>query len=117
MLIGEGAERYPNLRLVSTENDIGSMPYFLHRLDHNYELGAATRNLPPLKPSEYARRQLWATFQDDPCGVALYKMFGEDNFVGLRLPHSDSTWPHSQAVIAQNFASIPFPGNPEDRRR
>jgi uncharacterized protein len=110
MLMGGVLERYPNLRLVSTENDIGWMPYFLHRLDHNYELGAATRNLPPLKPSEYARRQLWATFQDDPCGVALYKMFGEDNFMWASdFPHSDSTWPHSQAVIAQNFASIPPP--------
>ena len=110
MLMGGVLERYPNLRLVSTENDIGWMPYFLHRLDHNYELGAAARNLPPLKPSEYARRQLWATFQDDPCGVALYKMFGEDNFMWASdFPHSDSTWPHSQAVIAQNFASIPQP--------
>ncbi len=63
---------------------------------------------PPLKPSEYARRQLWATFQDDPCGVALYKMFGEDNFMWASdFPHLDSTWPHSREVIKENFASIP----------
>ncbi len=37
-------------------------------------------------------------------------MFGEDNFMWASdFPHSDSTWPHSQAVIAQNFASIPPP--------
>ncbi len=45
-----------------------------------------------------------------PCGVALYKLFGEDNFMWASdFPHSDSTWPNSQAVIAQNFASIPQP--------
>lgn len=106
-LMGGVLERFPNLRLVSTENDIGWLPYFLHRLDHNHGLGVMP-NLPPLKPSEYAKRQLWATFQDDPCGVALYKMFGEDNFMWASdFPHLDSTWPHSREVIKENFASIP----------
>ena len=80
LIMGGVLERFPRLKLVSTENDIGWLPHFLYRLDHNYSLGVQP-NLPPLKPSEYARRQLWATFQDDPCGVALYKMFGEDNFM------------------------------------
>jgi predicted TIM-barrel fold metal-dependent hydrolase len=106
-LMGGVLERFPKLRLISTENDIGWLPYFLHRLDHNYGLGVAP-NPPPLKPSEYARRQLWATFQDDPCGVALYKFFGEDNFMWASdFPHLDSTWPHSREVIKENFASIP----------
>jgi predicted TIM-barrel fold metal-dependent hydrolase len=106
-LMGGVLERFPKLRLVSTENDIGWLPYFLHRLDHNHGLGVVP-NLPPLKPSEYARRQIWATFQDDPCGVALYRMFGEDNFMWASdFPHLDSTWPHSREVIGQNFASIP----------
>jgi uncharacterized protein len=109
MLMGGVLERFPKLKLISTENDIGWMPYFLYRLDHNYDLGAG-RDLPPLKPSVYARRQLWATFQDDPCGVALHKFFGEDSFMWASdFPHSDSTWPNSRAVIAQNFASIPQP--------
>jgi len=106
-LMGGVLERYPGLRLVSTENDIGWLPYFLHRLDHNHGLGVAP-NPTPLKPSEYARRQIWATFQDDPCGVALYKMFGEDNFMWASdFPHLDSTWPHSREVVEENFASIP----------
>jgi len=106
-IMGGVLERFPRLKLVSTENDIGWLPYFLHRLDHNHGLGVQP-NLPPLKPSEYARRQLWATFQDDPCGVALYKFFGEENFMWASdFPHLDSTWPHSRAVIEKNFASIP----------
>jgi predicted TIM-barrel fold metal-dependent hydrolase len=106
-LMGGVLERFPRLKLVSTENDIGWLPHFLYRLDHNYNLGVQP-NLPPLKPSEYAKRQLWATFQDDPCGVALYKMYGEDNFMWASdFPHLDSTWPHSREVIRETFASIP----------
>jgi uncharacterized protein len=106
MILGGVFERFPKLRIVSTENDIGWIPYFLHHLDHSHEKGLAA-NL-PLKPSEYARRQLFATFQDDPCGVALYDMFGEDNFMWASdFPHSDSTWPHSHDVISRNFLSVP----------
>jgi predicted TIM-barrel fold metal-dependent hydrolase len=108
MLMCGVLERFPKLKLVSTENDIGWIPYFLQRLDHNYEMGAGGRTLPPMKPSDYARRQLWATFQDDACGVALYKFFGEDSFMWASdFPHSDSTWPNSRSVIERNFASIP----------
>ncbi len=57
MLMGGVLERFPKLKLISTENDIGWMPYFLYRLDHNYDLGVG-RDLPPLKPSDYARRQI-----------------------------------------------------------
>jgi predicted TIM-barrel fold metal-dependent hydrolase len=107
MLHGGVCERFPKLRLVSTENDIGWIPYFLYRLDRNYETGFLP-DQPPLKPSEYAKRQLWATFQDDPPGVALYKFFGEDNFMWASdYPHTDSTWPDSLKVIKQNFASVP----------
>jgi predicted TIM-barrel fold metal-dependent hydrolase len=109
MLHGGVLEKFPKLRVVSTENDIGWIAYFLHRLDRNYDTGFLS-NQPPLKPSEYAKRQLWATFQDDPPGVALYKHFGEDNFMWASdYPHTDSTWPDSRKVIDQNFASIPEP--------
>jgi predicted TIM-barrel fold metal-dependent hydrolase len=109
LLHGGVLEQFPRLRIVSTENDIGWIAYFLHRLDRNYDTAFLSRQ-PPLKPSEYARRQLWATFQDDPPGVALYKFFGEDNFMWASdYPHTDSTWPESRKVIDQNFASIPEP--------
>ena len=107
MLMGGVLEKYPKLRLVSTENDIGWLPYFLYRLDRNYDHGILP-DQPARRPSEYARRQLWATFQDDPCGVALYNYFGEDNFMWASdYPHTDSTWPDSAKVIKQNFATIP----------
>ena len=61
-----------------------------------------------MKPSDYVRRQLWATFQDDPIGPALYRIFGENNFMWASdFPHTDSTWPHSREVIDASFQGVP----------
>ncbi len=61
-----------------------------------------------MKPSEYARRQIWATFQDDPVGPANYQFFGEDNFMWASdFPHTDTTWPHSRKVIERDFTGVP----------
>ena len=61
-----------------------------------------------MKPSEYVRRQLWATFQDDPIGPMTWQFFGQDNYMWASdFPHTDSTWPHSREVIARNFAGVP----------
>jgi predicted TIM-barrel fold metal-dependent hydrolase len=54
------------------------------------------------------KRQLWATFQDDPVGPATYKFFGEDKYMWASdFPHTDSTWPHSREVIKTDFAGVP----------
>lgn len=107
MLQGDLFERFPKLKVVSVENDIGWISYFLHMLDKNYEVGFSSQGA-PRKPSEYARDHLWATFQDDPNGVALWKSFGQNNFMWASdFPHVTSTWPKSRQVIDENFASVP----------
>ncbi len=104
-------ERFPRLKIVSAENDTGWLPHFMYRLDHVYEkFGAFSEVAQPLtmKPSDYVRRQLWATFQDDPVGPALYRVFGENNFMWASdFPHTDSTWPHSRQVIETSFQRVP----------
>jgi predicted TIM-barrel fold metal-dependent hydrolase len=61
-----------------------------------------------LKPSEYIRRQVWVTFQDDPIGPMTWSFFGEDNYMWASdFPHTDSTWPHSRAVIEKGFQGVP----------
>ena len=62
----------------------------------------------PMKPSEYVRRQVWATFQDDPIGASNAAVFGEDNCMWASdFPHTDTTWPHSHKVIERDFATVP----------
>src|SRR5271166_1730734 len=110
LIYGGALERFPGLKIVSAENDAGWIGHFMHRLDHLHEkfisMTSRGRALPK-KPSEYLRRQLWATFQDDPLAPITAKFFGEDNFMWASdFPHTDSTWPHSQEVIEKDFAAV-----------
>jgi uncharacterized protein len=110
IILGGVLERFPSLKIVSAENDTGWLPHFLYRLDHAFEkFGPMSEQAPlSLKPSEYVRRQLWATFQDDPVGPTTYKFFGEDNYMWASdFPHSDCTWPHSREVVEKDFAGVP----------
>jgi len=103
-------ERFPRLKLVSAENDTGWLPHFMYRLDHAYEKYGKLSGIRDfeLKPSDYLRRQLWATFQDDPTGTANFQFFGADRYMWASdFPHTDSTWPHSQEVILRDFAGVP----------
>jgi len=59
-------------------------------------------------PSEYIRRNVWVTFQDDLTGAMTTSYFGADNFMWASdFPHTDTTWPHSVEVVERNFAGIP----------
>jgi predicted TIM-barrel fold metal-dependent hydrolase len=63
-----------------------------------------------MKPSDYFRRQLYATFIDDPFGVKTYEDIGVGNFLwSTDYPHSSSTWPNSQDAMTRMFAAVPEP--------
>jgi hypothetical protein len=102
-------ERFPKLKIVSAENDVGWLPHYMYRLDHGFEkFGAMMEEPLPMKPSDYIRRQLYATFQDDPVGPAAYKLFGPANYMWASdFPHTDSTWPESRKVVERDFAGVP----------
>jgi predicted TIM-barrel fold metal-dependent hydrolase len=60
-----------------------------------------------MPPSEYFKRQVYATFQDDPVGLATCRLLDADNLLWASdYPHVESTWPLSQSVIEQHFAEI-----------
>ncbi len=109
IILGGVMMRFPKFKLVSAENDTGWLPHYMYRLDHAFEKWGVQMNEPlEMKPSEYVRRQLWATFQDDPIGPMTWQFFGQDKYMWASdFPHTDSTWPHSREVIAKNFAGVP----------
>ena len=101
--------RFPGLKLVSAENDAGWLPHFMYRMDHcDEKFRAMWPDAPPEPPSFYVRRQLYATFQDDPVAPATHEMFGRENYMWASdFPHTDSTFPESRAWIEKNFAGVP----------
>jgi len=109
MIFGGVFERHPGLRVVSVENDVGWIPHYLERLDHG---GEKFRAFDPhhlhLRPSEYFRRHVAATFQEDPIGIRLREAVGIGSLLWASdYPHTDSTWPRSREVIARDFAGVP----------
>ena len=107
MIYGGVFERFPKLKVVSAENDVGWIANWVHRLDHVHTKVANAARL-PMQPSDYVRRNVWATFQDDPLGPATWQFFGEHNYMWASdFPHADSTFPYSLKVIEKNFAGVP----------
>ena len=102
-------ERFPYLKFVSAENEVGWLPFFLQKLDQAQE---EYRYLYPtplkLTPSEYFRRQIFATFIDDRVGVAGREFIGNENIMwSSDYPHTVSTWPHSREVVERDFKGVP----------
>jgi predicted TIM-barrel fold metal-dependent hydrolase len=61
----------------------------------------------PLRPSEYMRRQVHATFQDEPAAVTLRHAIGIDQLMwGSDFPHPEGTWPRSRAIVDELFAGV-----------
>ena len=101
-------ERFPQLKIVVVENEIGWMPFWLEQCDKYYERHRFVEPLPIKKrPSEYFYRQAYATFFNDETGGRLLSWWGVDNCMWSNdYPHSNSTWPHSREVIARDLGHL-----------
>jgi predicted TIM-barrel fold metal-dependent hydrolase len=109
-LICQGvAHRFPDLKFVCAEWETGWLAHWLQRLDHAfYRSRAAAPDWVELKPTDYWRRQFYATFEDDRVGVMSRDLIGVDTLMwGNDFPHHDSIWPHSQETLDDIFAGVP----------
>jgi predicted TIM-barrel fold metal-dependent hydrolase len=102
-------ERFPGLKLVSAENNIGWLPYVIQRWDQSHATSRYMQTTPlKLKPSDYFHRQVYATYIDDQVGVENRHQIGIDNLMwSSDYPHTASTWPHSQDIVARDFKAAP----------
>ena len=102
-------ERHPRLRLVCVEADAGWVPHFMYRMDHAWERHRYWLTGGPLTrmPSEYFREHIYATFQDDWVAFQVKDLCNIRRLMWANdFPHSDSTWPNSQAVLAKQAAHL-----------
>ena len=87
IIYGGVLEAHPNLKIVVGES----------RIDDQLTM----------KPSEYWRRQCYATYQSDPIGIRLLDILGEDSVMwGSDFPHPDGVWPDSQEFIARELGGV-----------
>jgi len=109
LIFGGVFDRHPGLKVVCVEADAGWVPHYMYRMDHAYERHRYWMKAPPLQrmPSDYFREHIYTTFQDD------WVAFQTKDLVNVRrllwasdFPHSDSTWPNSQALLDKHAAGL-----------
>ena len=109
MVLGGVFERHPDLKLVVAESDAGWLPHYMYRMDHAARINAEDGILKGLSklPSQYIRSNVWATFQDDMTAYhSLGLMDVEHLLWASDFPHTDSTWPRSRQLIAEQAAHL-----------
>ena len=103
-------ERFPRLKLVMVENEIGWIPFILEQWDYYFKRHGVDRAGLTLKklPSEYFHEQVYATFFNDAVGGHTLSWWGVDNCMWSNdYPHGNSTWPRSREVVARDMGNLP----------
>jgi predicted TIM-barrel fold metal-dependent hydrolase len=110
LVLGGVFERHPDLRVVCVEADAGWAPHFSYRMDHAYKRHRYW--LPPGQqlsklPSEYFAENVYVTFQDDWTAFRFADAMNWRHLLWANdFPHSDSTWPWSQELLAEHTAQL-----------
>jgi predicted TIM-barrel fold metal-dependent hydrolase len=109
LIFGGVFERFPGLKVISVESDIGWIPTWLERADHTTRRSVAYRENPSkLLPGDYFREHVRATFIRDRVGIRLRDLIGVNTIMwSSDYPHVDSTWPESQASIERELFDVP----------
>jgi predicted TIM-barrel fold metal-dependent hydrolase len=102
-------QRHPNLKFILSEGGIGWIPYILERTDYTWERHRWYQDLDrQTRPSDLWKDHFYGCFIEDVHGVRNRDQIGVDNLlIEIDYPHSDSQWPNSRKVIAENFHDVP----------
>ena len=98
LVTGGVFERFPGLRAAFLEGSCGWLPWWLWRLDEEWEkLGDVDKARLSKRPSEYFPEHCWVAVEPDEAIVAeVVRQVGDANLViSSDWPHDDSSWPHA----------------------
>ncbi|HYA67938.1 MAG TPA: amidohydrolase family protein [Acidimicrobiales bacterium] len=102
--------RFPRLKLLFAECQIGWIPYLLERADDVWSTHRGwsdSQRHCPEPPSTYYYRQIFSCFFKDAVGVELIDQVGLRNAVfETDYPHQDGTWPRSAEAAAEQFGHL-----------
>ena len=104
-------ERHPRLTLAIVEFELSWAPNVLTSMDYTYRERhgeALYRFKDGLVPSDFFRRNVVLSFQEDAIGIRLRDVIGVDNMMwGSDYPHSESTFPQSRQILAEILEGVP----------
>jgi hypothetical protein len=101
--------KFPNLKVALSEGGIGWIPYFLERIDYNYQKHHAWtgQDFGGRLPSEVFNEHIITCFIDDHFGVATRDFLNMDSVCWeCDYPHSDSTWPTAPEALMKQMDGV-----------
>lgn len=116
LIMGQVCHRFPTLRFVSVESGFGYIPYLLEALDWQFTNGAGAARTNPslLLPSEYFRRQIYATFWFEQSISRVVDLYPDNIMFETDFPHPTSLSPGpntyakgARDTIVENLSSLP----------
>jgi predicted TIM-barrel fold metal-dependent hydrolase len=105
-------DRFPGLRILLVESNIGWIPTLLEQCDdmflrYRWFTGAVTKM--SLLPSELFHRNFWATFMVDTVGLELRHRLNLDHVMwSTDYPHTGTDWPNSRITMDRQFRGLPM---------
>ena len=102
-------DRYPNLNFVSVESGIGWIPFLLEALEWQYDETIPTeREGLSLRPKEYFKRQVYASFWFEQWGpLHAIEELGEDNVMfETDFPHPTCLYPETHTRISKTLDQL-----------
>ena len=102
-------DRYPGLKIVSVESGTGWIPFILEALDYEMDENAPQAKAAlSLLPSEYFKRQIYATTWFEHRNLAaLIESVGEDNIMfETDFPHPTCLYPDPLKTADHNLAEL-----------
>jgi len=104
-------ERFPDLKAVLVEANIGWIPAMLEQTDDMFLryrwFTQSTAQLPRM-PSRIFHRGFWATFMIDSVGLELRHRLNVEHIMwSTDYPHTGTDWPNSRVTIERMFRGLP----------
>jgi predicted TIM-barrel fold metal-dependent hydrolase len=109
LLLSPLFHKFPTLKVALSEGGIGWMPYSLERIDYVWERHRWYNDVNrEVRPSELFARNVFGCFISDRAGIEARHRIGVDNIMfESDYPHSDSNWPHTRKVLADQLHDVP----------
>jgi len=96
--------KFPRLKIVSSESGVGWVPYLLTLADHQWEAQDLKNHGMRERPSELFHRQCYVNFWYEEITPALRDAVGLDNLLWESdFPHGTGTYPKSRQYIANSM--------------
>jgi predicted TIM-barrel fold metal-dependent hydrolase len=112
MIFGGVFERHPKLHVGAVEFEVAWAPYFMGRMDNVYTERAGgvrgRRFRDDALPSDFFRRNVFISFQEDDLGIQLRTHIGVESLLwGSDYPHAESTFPRSREIVDRILQGVP----------